>query len=193
MIDINLIPVALRKKSGGFLGVTLNLPREILWGVGFAAAAFTVLCHVLLALGWIVKSMSLVGLENQWKQVEPDRRAIDAIGNQVKDLNKKMKTMQELVKTRETSWSQKLNSVSDNLPKGVWLTKLIIDERSLVFQGMAVSKQRNEIVLIGNLNNALKKDASFAADFSNIEVNAINRSKFNNVDVSQFTLTAKLK
>lgn len=193
MINLNLIPVDLRKKSKGLLGGTINLPREILLGVGVLVVFLLVLIHSFLTINWLVKRIALQQVSNNWKSVEPDKKAIDAIGEEVKAINKKMKSLEDFVKKRQTTWSQKINIISDVMPKGVWLTKLVIDEKSLVLQGMGVSKQRNEIVMIGSLNTALKKEPMFASDFSNIEVNAINRAKFNTADVSQFTLTAKLK
>lgn len=193
MIDINLIPTALRKKSKALLGAEINLPRDVLLGVGTVFTAFLFLCHLYLLACLLIKNFGLSGYEAQWRLLESDKKAIDTIAVEVKDLNKKMKTAQELVSPRQTTWAQKLNILSDAVPKGVWLTKVIIDEKSLVVYGMAVSKQRNEIVLVGNLTSALKKDPKFAVDFSNIEVSALNRGKFNNVDVSQFTITTKLK
>lgn len=193
MIDINLIPVSQRKKGKGLLGAQLNLPREIILGVGAAAICLILAIHVLLIGIWFVKGMGLASLENQWKGVEPDKKAIDAISDEVKSINKKIRATKDFVKTRSSSWAHKLNVLSDVLPKGVWINKLIIDEKALIIQGVAVSKNGNEMTVTGQLNIALKKEPIFAQDFSNIEVNAINKTKYNNTDVSQFTLTAKLK
>ncbi len=191
MIDINLIPVAQRRKAG--LGLQINISREVLLGVGAAAFVVMLAAHCFLGFLWISKRTYVLALDNEWNQLLADRKVIDGLGEDVKRTNKKSKEILALVPQTATSWSHKLNKLSDAIPKGAWLSKLAIDERSIIIQGLAVSKQRNEIVLIGNLANTLKKDADFISDFSNLEVNSVNKAKFYGMEVTQFTLTARLK
>lgn len=193
MIDINLMPINQRKKSRGLFGVEVNLSREILLGIGAAVLVLLVVIHVLLIVVWGVKSVQLMSIDANFKQVLPDKNEIDAIGTEVKDINKKMKIVTGLLTNHTTTWAEKFNIISDQLPKGVWITKITIDPKSMIINGMAVSKQHNEITLVSGLTTNLKNQPRFINDFSSIEVNAINRVKFNTADVSQFTITVKSK
>ena len=193
MIDINLMPVNQRKKSNGLFGVALNISREILLGIGAAVAALLITMHILLILVWGFKSIQLAGVEGKFKQLLPDKNIIDAVANEVKDVNKKMKAITGLISIQKTTWSEKFNVLSDEVPKGVWLSKVTVDPTTLIIFGMAASKQHNEITLVSGLTANLKNNQQLMVDIASIEVNAINRVKYNNTDVSQFTITVKLK
>jgi hypothetical protein len=56
-----------------------------------------------------------------------------------------------------------------------------------------VSKNHDEITNVGNFVFALKKDEVFMKDFSSLEVNSIQRGKRNAIEVTDFTVMAKLK
>ncbi len=193
MIDINLMPSNKRKRLDGWFGLELNISREILLGVGAAVFFLLFVVHIFLAINWIISSVQLAGVEAKYKQLLPDKNALDAISNEVKAVNKKMKAIAGFVPVRTSGLSQKLNIISDALPKGVWLTKIAVDEKAWVVSGIAVAKQHNEIVLVSTLTSNLKKNADLMADFSLLEVTAVNRVKYNTIDVSQFTITAKVK
>ena len=123
----------------------------------------------------------------------PDKKNIDAIGNEAKDLKNKMATITDMTVKRSLSWSMKLNAISDALPKGVWFKRITLQDTTLVLEGSAVSKQKNEIAVVGNFVNTLKKNESFMKDFASLEVNSIQRGKQHNVDIVDFTIAAKLK
>ena len=55
MIDINLIPAALRKNGKGDANsLTINIPKEILIGVGAGLVLLLLTVHLVLGAVWLV-------------------------------------------------------------------------------------------------------------------------------------------
>ena len=55
MIDINLIPMALRKDGqGNANSLKINIPKEILVGVGVGLVFLMLTVHLLLGVVWLV-------------------------------------------------------------------------------------------------------------------------------------------
>ncbi len=195
MIDINLVPTALRKKSGhdmAFL-VLLDLPPKVFWGIGGVLFGLLLTIHVLLLAAWGMEMIWFGGYKIQWEQLLPDKKNIDGIGNELKDLKKKMNAITDLTSKKVARWSNKLNFVSDALPKGVWLRRMVLDNNVLTMEGSAVSKSHSEIAAVGNFTAGLKNQTAFINDFTSLEVNSIVRGKKGNTEVTDFTITGKLK
>ncbi len=195
MIDINLVPVSLRKKSssGALSGVNFGIPQEILLGVGGGIVAFMVLVHVLLFVALAVNGIIFGVHKMEWQRMLPEKNTIDALGTQLKDLKGKMNSITQVTSPKAMGWSRKLNTISDAVPRGLWLRKVVVDSTALVIEGSVVSKTQNEIVIVGNFVSDLKKDEAFMADLAGLEVNSIVRVKRGATDVANFTITAKLK
>jgi len=60
-------------------------------------------------------------------------------------------------------------------------------------EGSVVSKTQNGINNVGLFLSALKQNDDFMKDFFSLEVNSIQRSKVNTVEVTDFTAMAKVK
>ena len=195
MIVINLVPEHLRKKSarGVLSSIGLDIPQEILLGVGGAFITLLVIAHVLLLAAQSAQGMRLGLVKVRWEKLSPDRNRIDAIGTELMGLRKKVATITGLTSTGTGPWSRKMNVLSDALPKGVWLKKINLDNGTLTLEGSVFSKARNEIVTVGNFVANLKKEGAFADDFSSIEVQSIQRGKRGPTEVADFVITAKLK
>jgi len=195
MIVINLVPEHLRKRSArdvlSFIG--LDIPREVLLGVGGAFIALLVVAHVLLLAAQSAQGVRLGLVKARWEGFLPDRNRIDAIEAELRGLRKKATTITDITSARTGPWSKKMNVLSDALPKGVWLKKINLDSRTLTLEGSAFSKTQSEIVTIGNFVANLKKEGTFADDFSSIEVQSIQRDKRGPTEVVDFVITAKLK
>ena len=195
MIVINLVPEHLRKRSarGVLSSIDLDIPREVLLGVGAAFVAFLVLAHVLLLTAQSAQGVRLGLVKAQWEKLLPDRNRIDAIGTELRGLRKKVTTITDITSAGTSRWSRKMNVLSDVLPKGVWLKKINLDSGTLSLEGSAFSKTQSEIVTVGNFVASLKKEGAFADDFSSIEVQSIQRDKRGPTEVVDFVITAKLK
>jgi hypothetical protein len=195
MIDINLVPLPLRKRSShGFLkGLSLNLPQDFLLGVGGGFVLLLLATHLLLGAVMLVNVIRVASVKAQWQGLLPDKNNLDIIATEVKDLRKKMTTISDITAKRSIGWSRNLNVVSDHLSSGIWLKRIALDNKALVMEGFAVSKIKNEVNLVGGFVSNLKKDQQFMRAFTGVEVNAIQRVKRGTTEIAEFTVTAKLQ
>ncbi len=195
MIEINLIPPNLRKKdsrNSGFFAV-VNIPKEFIIGCGGIFVLVLGLVHLSLFSLWGVKSTQYAMTQAQWQQMSSDRNTVDNINKELKDVRAKITLITGNASKKAILWSQKLNILSDNLPKGVWFKKIVWNETTLVIEGSAYSKSRDEMATVGNFVSNLKRDVNFMKDFSSIELNSISRVKQGLLEVAVFTITVKVK
>jgi len=192
MIEINLIPVHLRKK-GGTNSTSINIPQEVLVGVGSGLIFIMVTAHLVLGGLWLKGMGRLSSFKNHWEKVLPVKNDIDAMNKESGELKMKTKTLSDITTKKTVLWAPKFNAISDDLPRGLWLRKIILDKASLTMEGSVVSKTQNEINNVGLFVSTLKQNDTFMKDFSTLDVNSIQRGKNNAVDVTDFTVMAKLK
>lgn len=193
MVDINLIPPALRKDGKNTSGVAVNLSRDILLGVWSAVAFLLVAVHLALAVVWLIGNAQLASRNAQWQKLLPDKNVIDGIHKESGELAKKIKTVSDITTSKAILWAPKFNAISDALPRGVWIRRMSFDKNGLVLDGSVVSKNQNEINNVGLLVSGLKQDDGFMKDFLSLEVNSIQRGRADAVEVTDFTVMAKLK
>jgi hypothetical protein len=193
MIDINLIPAALRKNGkGDAQSLTVNIPKEILVGVGAGLMVLMLTVHVVPGVVWLAGMGRLAGYKANWQKVLPDKTILDSIHKEAGDLKKKFLMISDMTTKKSVQWAPKFNVISDVLPRGVWIRKMVLDKGSLTMEGSVVSKSQNEINNVGMFLSALKQNNGFMKDFSSLEVNSIQRGKNNAVEVTDFTVMAKL-
>jgi Fimbrial assembly protein (PilN) len=194
MIDINLIPVALRNDGkGNANSLTINIPKEILLGVGSGVVLFMGSVHLFLWVVWLIGYGHWSAHNVKWQKLVPDKTALDAIYKESGDIKKKINIIADMTTKKSVLWAPKFNTISDVLPGGLWIRKMTLDKTGLVVEGSVVSKTRSEINNVGMFLSALKKNDDFMKDFSSLEVNSIQRGKTNAVEVTDFTVMAKSK
>jgi hypothetical protein len=194
MIDINLIPAALRKNgSGDAHSLKINIPHEILIGVGAGLIFLIVAVHLILGAVWLLGSVRLSHYNGEWQKVLPDKTILDSMSKESDDLKKKINTITDMTTKNAVLWAPKFNAISDSLPRGVWLRKMTLDKEALTMEGSVVSKTQNEIKNVGMFLSALKQDNDFMKDFSSLEENSIQGGRNNSVEVTDFSVRAKLK
>ncbi|MEI7998097.1 MAG: PilN domain-containing protein [Candidatus Omnitrophota bacterium] len=196
MIEINLVPVNLRKKEAQGAGETLallNIPKEILLGFGSIFLSLLILIHLGLIGTWIVKFGQHLVYKVAWQKMLPDKSNLDSINQELQDLRGKTSIITDITSKKAMLWSQKLNVLSDVMPKGVWLKKITWKDNVVSIEGSVVSKFREEITIAGNFVSNLKKEEGFAKGFSSIELSSVNRSKKGMTEIVDFIITAKVK
>ena len=193
MVDINLIPAALRKNSKGPSGgLKLNIPHDILLGVGSALVLLIVSVHLVLSFSWLLVFGQFSLHNAQWQQLAPDKKILDAINDESKDLKKKIGLISDMTTKKGILWAPKFNAISDALPRGLWIRKMTLDKTGLLIEGSVVSKTSNEINNVGSFLSVLKQDDGFIRDFSSLEVNSIQRGHNSSVEITDFTAMAKV-
>jgi hypothetical protein len=83
--------------------------------------------------------------------------------------------------------------MSDNIPRGVWLNQVMLNEDVLLLGGSAVSQFKDEMGSVGNFAQVLQEDQKFMQYLTNIELSSIQRRKVYTVEVADFLITANLK
>lgn len=182
MIEINLLP---SKK--------LTLPdNKTLVYIIFAIVGFLILLHLLLGLWVVIRQYQLKNLNNQWPQFKSDKEKIDALKKDLNSLESNVKTVEKLT-TKRIIWSKKLETISNLMPKGIWLTYLTISPDKFSLQGSAISKKGEEMALISKFLNDLKANTDFSKQIKNLEIGPLQRRLIKDWEVIDFVFAGNIK
>ena len=157
MIEINLIPPDLRKKKKGMLG-GLQIPLEVI--VGSAGGLFVLLIffHISLLVVNITKLKTHKTLEAKWEQILPQKENVDGIINNMRSLQSQHSAILGAVQLSDVVWAEKLNLISDNIPRGVWLSKVALNNYIFYLDGSAIARGSNEMINVHSFTSNLKSD-----------------------------------
>lgn len=192
MIEINLVPPHLRKKKKSSLGAAFNIPKETIIGLIGGLLVLLLLSHIVLQALIFVRYAQHKSYQKQWESINPDKEKVDVIISELRSLQAKTKALNEITYDKRTLWAPKLNTLSDNIPREVWLTRISLENETLLIQGSAVSKVRNEMVSVGNFVSTIKEQKGFQEDLATMELGSIQRRNIKAVEVVDFVITAKL-
>ncbi len=131
--------------------------------------------------------------KDQWEEISSAKTNIDIVIQELNQLRKKVTSVKEAMGGHGISWPQKLNEISDNLHRGVWLNKITLAKDALLIQGSAVSKNKTEMLSVHNFTSNLKKDENFSAYFETIELELIKSRKIKVTQIADFTIKADFK
>lgn len=198
MIDINLVPENMRKNRRSKTvavssAAVTGLPQTVVFGI---LGAFTVLLIIALlgCQGYLALQISKRNnLKKQLADIEQARKNVEMTIQDIKNLNVRVKTLEKVVGGRTILWAEKLNEISDNLPRGVWLTKVALEAQYLVLEGSAVSKMKTEIADIHILTGKLKGNKGFMANLKSLELDMIKARNVDNLSVADFKIRAELE
>lgn len=152
-----------------------------------------VLAHIgLLGLN-IMKIARHRELKQQMDAITAEKTEVDAILRDMRSSRKKLQDLFRITTERTVRWSQKLNLISDALPRGVWLKRVAYNDKVLYIYGSAISRQNNEMINVHNFTANLKAQPGLFGDLENFELGSIQRRNIGKVDVADFILTAPLK
>jgi len=149
--------------------------------------------HFLFQLIIFTRFVQLKMAKNHWGKILPDKAKADAVIGELRGLQNKISTIDKLKSERKISWAQKLNDISDNLPRGVWLNKLSLNEKVLLIDGSSVSKTKDEMSAVGNFVSNLKGKQSFMVGLQNLELGSVQRRPLKVLDLVDFVISVKLQ
>ena len=195
MIEINLVPEQLRKKRKSKAASLdpMHLAKEKLLGIVAGFVVLLLVISIFLQLIIFIQFARFKGLKSKWEKISPDKQNVDRIITELRGLQGKIKPIEELTADQGISWSQKLNNISDSVPRGVWLRRIFLKDKELSIEGSAVSKSKDEIILVHSFAANLKNQGSFLKDFTGFDVDSIQRQKVQTLDLADFIIKAKLK
>ena len=194
MIDINLVPDHLRKKSKGkLLQGTQNVPPEIIIGIGGGLIVLLIIFHVFLLATNIYKIVQYKSLQQQWTKILPDKEKADKIINDMRSYQARFSSVDNMTKGKRIFWSEKLNIISDNLSKGIWLNKIDFDEDILLISGRALSRRNEQMLNVHTFAGILKANKDFLTHFEDLELGSMQLEKIGETEIASFLITCHLK
>lgn len=194
MIKVNFIPQEARKTRGNIWQDGFGpLPREVILGILVAGAGLLVLAHVTLAGLALIKAAQHTMLQVRWSLMGEQKRVLDNITNETKTLQLKMNALRVITSAQGVVWARLMNEVSDSVPRGVWIREIRFQKGLLTIDGSAVSKVKNEMIIVNNFVAALKEQPELKKSFSGIDVSSIVRRENTALSIADFTLKVARK
>ncbi|MEW5895481.1 MAG: PilN domain-containing protein [Candidatus Omnitrophota bacterium] len=190
MIDVNLMPGDKRKRRNrnGLLPSGFVLPREVIIGLIGGFLVVLSLWHILLQVIVISRYVQLKGLEGRWEKLLPEKTEVDALIKELTQRQARIKTINQVRGDQGISWAQKLQAISMELPRGVWLRNLLFDEGTLLINGSSVSKHKVEMINVHTFVSKLKEDAGFMKGVQAVELESIKNREVAQVTVADFII-----
>ena len=195
MLDINLIPLASRKKvKKSILPEGFQIPVEVIIGLGAGVFGLILLLNVVLFCLRYQKVADYRKLKKEWQHILPDKESVDAILGDMRQLQAEFKSIESIAPRNQILWSQKLNIISDQLPHGVWFKRVVFNKDNVfMIEGSTIIKDNAELINVHRFASNLKKDPHFLEGLVNLELGSIQRRGIGHVDIADFLLTAKIK
>ncbi len=194
MININLVPPHLQKqrKKRNLTG-KIKIPLEVIIGCGGGLLFLLGMVHVVLLFVNVGKLAQHKALQLQWDSLQGDKTNVDTVVGDMRAFQGKYKALEDIVQKTDVSWAQKINLLSDLLPRGMWFKKISFNNEMFFLEGSAIAQNVNEMAAVSRLISSLRDSAVFMGDFSELELGSIQRRKIKNVDIADFVVTMKLK
>lgn len=171
----------------------MHIPIEVLIGVGGGILGLLLLIHLVLLVTNLNKLGQYKSLEKKWEEIQPRKAEADEVIAELRKLQGKVKSMEEITLGSNILWARKLNILSDQLPRGVWLKRAALNGRTFFIEGSAISRDQKEIISVHNFTAALKKQQDFLKDFDDLELDSVQRRKIKDIEVADFLITIQLK
>ncbi len=177
MIEINLLPKELRKKEVKFkFEIPLNFLLKIL--------IIVLLIHLSLAVTAVVRKTKLDSLNKRFSEFQEKKIAYDDLKKEIETLEKDKSNLDQL-KGRRVAWSEKLNFISDSIPKGIWLKELSFSKGKFKIVGSCASKRLDETERIQIFLSRLREE------FKDLELGILTRRSIKGQDVIDFILSGE--
>lgn len=220
MIEIDLLPEEIKKKRQQFKMPKLNLSIIPLLA-GFIA--ILVLAHFGITTFLNINKDSYENMSNEWKRIEPQKRAIELIAKENVNRQKDIDEIEALMQGK-ILWSKKLNQLSDLIVPGVWYTKISIGKKAIVrparaplgpkrpkrpgrkplarkrsttsylgIEGEVSSAYGEPLEIVAKFIENLESDPRFYNDFSNIELFSTKLHSILETEVMAFSINCYFK
>ncbi len=188
MIELNFLPLELRKKKRAAPLMPSGLPIKIFWWV----LSIIIGIHLLLILIMLGENLYLKTLSAKLEEKMPKTQETLSATKEINSLQDEQSGLNKLF-GRRIIWAKKLNIISNCLPSGVWLSRIIITDNLFSMEGSSVSLKSEEIKAINALLESLKGEADFISDFQDLALKSIQRRSIKSIEVVDFIIAGILK
>lgn len=192
-IDINLLPPEKRRRA------QRSIVAEMTAGVGYETftTVIAAVTAVLLAGHLVIQGVLFLQMARdahlkktaQAKAFEKER--IDRILRALKEAEDKNKQLSSELQQHDISWAQVLQAVSESLPRGVWLERLVYKDDLLLLQGASVSKGNTPLTQVHVFTAAMKEHPVLQGVFRDLELGRIKTRQIRQTTVADFVIRAK--
>ncbi|MDD5595785.1 MAG: PilN domain-containing protein [Candidatus Omnitrophica bacterium] len=193
MIEINLLPEELKLKTKKKISFDFSSidQKKIIYLVPVVFGVL-ILIHIYLAGLTIVQGVRLGSLNKQWVKLEPERKKLEFFQKESNISSADSQLLQQL-NVQRVNWAEKLDSLSTNLPSGIWLEEILISDKAFSLRGSIISLAKEEMNLVNKFIENLKNDSKFFKDFNSLELGSINRRQIKSYDIMDFILEGNIK
>jgi Tfp pilus assembly protein PilN len=190
MIEINLLPEELKAELKKYTPSPLLKQTR---AIAFLILGLLAFLHLGLMGILAAKSVQLNALNTQWRTLQPKLKLVQEFKSEGTASFQSINSIQQLVFKR-LAWSKKLNRLSLNLPSGVWLNEISVTlKKEFILKGSVVSLKKEEMFLINQFIDNLKKDADFFKGFSKLEMSSAQSEEIGGYEVNNFVISGVLK
>jgi len=188
MIEINLLPEELRKKSSEpFLNLNIEAEKLKIW-IGIGAAGILILIIMTLFLGSFIRKAQISGLLARERGFSGRLAKVDSLNKEMAVLKARMSALDQLT-NRKFLWAEKLNQLSDLILPGMWFTHVYTDsENRLILEGSVISKSEEAMASVGKFMKNIKDDQFFFKDFRSIKLESVQRKNKEERDIVDFKI-----
>lgn len=183
MIKINLLPTNLRKKD-----IVHKIPLPVIM---YFVTLIVIALHLIFFVLSVYKKVQLSSLNQTWERMQPQFREVDVLKNSLVVKRDKARVM-EYILNRNLYFTEFFNKINQAVPKGLWLNRLSFSYNGLVIGGGVFSFGTEEISLVNKFFNELKNDELFLENFSNFNLDSVQRRVIKEYEILDFLLTADI-
>ncbi|MFA4888652.1 MAG: hypothetical protein WC628_03630 [Candidatus Omnitrophota bacterium] len=193
MIEINLLPdelKALPKKVKSDISNIIEA-RYLKLAIPFVLGLL-ILTHIILITLGAARNNNFRAKNSDWDKLLPQRKAQEEFKKEYSLLTQDVDTLKKLAASR-INLSEKLNTLASVLPSGVWFNQLILSPNELVLSCSVLALNKDDLGLINQFIDALKKDPVFFKDFNTLDLSSVQKKTLGSYEVSDFNLVFSLK
>ena len=171
----------------------MDIPIEVVIGSCGGLFMLLIMAHIFLLMTNISKLNQHKQLKKEWDVLLPKKQEVEKVVNNMRAIKSKSDAIINVTGGEVIAWSPKLNIISDEIPRGVWLTKVALTDEMLFLEGSAISNNQDELINVHKFISNLTKQPKFLDHLYQLELGSIQRRSESNMDVADFLITMKIK
>lgn len=187
MIEINLLPEAMRKQKKAYSRLDLEIAK-IKFLAGGVVVGLLILLLLVFSIGSCIRKRQILSFTENERLIAPQRSQVEALNKELSILKGKMAALDEVTR-RKFLWAKKLNELSDLVLPGIWFTRIRTNlDETFMIEGSVISKKEEAMASVGKFMKDIKEHASFFGDFSNIKLESVQRKSMDGRDIVDFKI-----
>lgn len=183
-IAINLNPKKPDTFNQGLEKVLDYIPLLIFLVIFFALAAGSI------GLFSLAKAKKYNNYQSIWEKWESKDNELTKIKRNLAGLKKESRKIEKVITPSYTGVTL-LNGLFSALPKNIWFKNLRFDQKMISIEGYIVEWDKDPLTSLEHFIENLKTDKNFLQGFQKIDIKDTQKTDFNGVEVTQFSIECK--